>query len=209
MVQANVFIHGEYRRGACEPIVAVRSAKDFSVAERTPTFRKQIFPGKPLTLPEHHPMVEEGKPAPDFTLADQQGKKVTLSKLKGSPVVLYFYPKDDTPGCTKEACAFRDAFADYKKAGAVILGISPDDSKSHAKFVEKFDLPFPLLADHEKQVCEAYGVWKEKSMYGKKYMGVERTTFVIDKKGIVGKVFPKVRVDGHSDEVLDAVKASK
>jgi thioredoxin-dependent peroxiredoxin len=154
-------------------------------------------------------MVEEGKPAPDFTLPDQQGKKVTLSKLKGSPVVLYFYPKDDTPGCTKEACAFRDEFADYKKAGAVILGVSPDDSASHAKFAKKFDLPFPLLADHEKQVCDAYGVWKEKSMYGKKYMGVERTTFVIDKKGIVGKIFPKVKVDGHSAEVLDAIKAAK
>ena len=154
-------------------------------------------------------MVEEGKPAPEFTLADQQGNKVTLSKLKGSPVVLYFYPKDDTPGCTKEACAFRDGFADYKKAGAVILGVSPDDSKSHAKFAEKFDLPFPLLADHEKQVWEAYGVWKEKSMYGKKYMGVERTTFVIDKKGIVAKIFPKVKVDGHSAAVLDAIKASK
>jgi thioredoxin-dependent peroxiredoxin len=154
-------------------------------------------------------MVEEGKPAPDFTLADQQGKNVTLSKLKGSPVVLYFYPKDDTPGCTTEACAFRDAFADYKTAGAVILGVSPDDSASHAKFAKKFDLPFPLLADHEKQVCETYGVWKEKSMYGKKYMGVERTTFVIDKKGIVSKIFPKVKVDGHSADVLEAIKAGK
>ena len=154
-------------------------------------------------------MVEEGKPAPDFTLADQEGKKVTLSKLKGSPVVLYFYPKDDTPGCTKEACDFRDEFADYQKAGAVILGVSPDDSESHAKFAKKFDLPFPLLADHEKQVCDAYGVWKEKSMYGKTHMGVERTTFVIDKKGIVGKIFSKVKVDGHSALVLDAIKASK
>jgi thioredoxin-dependent peroxiredoxin len=154
-------------------------------------------------------MVEQGKPAPDFTLADQQGKKVTLSKLKGSPVVLYFYPKDDTPGCTKEACDFRDSFADYKKAGAVILGVSPDDSDSHAKFTKKFDLPFPLLADDEKKVCEAYGVWKEKSMYGKKYMGVERTTFVIDKTGIVSQIFPKVKVDGHSAAVLDAIKASK
>ena len=104
---------------------------------------------------------------------------------------------------------FRDAFADYKKAGAVILGVSPDDTESHAKFAKKFDLPFTLLADHEKQVCEAYGVWKEKSMYGKKYMGVERTTFVIDRKGIVAKIFPKVKVDGHSAAVLDAVKASK
>src|ERR1700677_3306428 len=143
-------------------------------------------------------MVEIGKRAPDFSLLDQNGTKVTLSKLKGSPVVLYFYPKDDTPGCTKEACDFRDAFADYKKAGAVILGVSPDNGASHAKFAKKFDLPFPLLADHEKKVCEAYGVWKEKSMYGKKYMGVERTTLVIDKKGVVSKIFAKVKVDGHS-----------
>jgi peroxiredoxin Q/BCP len=154
-------------------------------------------------------MVEAGKPAPDFTLPDQTGKNVTLSKLKGSPVVLYFYPKDDTPGCTKEACAFRDAFADYKKAGAVILGVSPDNSASHAKFAKKFELPFTLLADQANKVCAAYGVWKEKNMYGKKYMGVERTTFVIDRQGTVAKVFPKVKVDGHSVAVLDAIKASK
>jgi peroxiredoxin Q/BCP len=154
-------------------------------------------------------MAEAGKSAPDFTLPDQNGKKVTLSKLRGAPVVLYFYPKDDTPGCTKEACVFRDEFTDYKKAGAVILGVSPDDSESHAKFARKFDLPFTLLADQANKVCEAYGVWKVKNMYGKKYMGVERTTFVIDRHGIVAKVFPKVKVDGHSAAVLDAVKASK
>ena len=142
-------------------------------------------------------------------MADQTAKKVTLAKLKGSPVVLYFYPKDDTPGCTKEACAFRDAFTDYKKAGAVILGVSPDEPESHAKFAKKFDLPFTLLADPDHKVSEAYGVWKEKNMYGKKYMGVEHTTFVIDAKGIVRKVFPKVKVDGHSAAVLDAVKASR
>jgi thioredoxin-dependent peroxiredoxin len=154
-------------------------------------------------------MVETGKPAPDFTLSDQQGKKVTLSKLKGSPVVIYFYPKDDTPGCTKEACAFRDAFAEYEKAGAKILGVSPDAVESHVKFIKKYELPFTLLADTETKVCESFGVWKEKSMYGKKYMGVERTTFVIDSKGIVRQIFPKVKVDGHSDEVLEAVKACK
>jgi peroxiredoxin Q/BCP len=154
-------------------------------------------------------MVDEGRPAPDFVLADQTGSKVALSKLKGSSVVLYFYPKDDTPGCTKEACNFRDAFADYKKAGAVILGVSPDDPQSHAKFARKFDLPFVLLADPDHKVCDAYGVWKEKNMYGKKYMGVERTTFVIDAKGMVRKVFPKVKVDGHSAAVLEAIKASK
>jgi peroxiredoxin Q/BCP len=154
-------------------------------------------------------MVEAGKPAPDFTLLDQQGKKVTLSKLKGSPVILYFYSKDDTPGCTKQACGFRDAFADYEKAGAKVIGVSPDDVASHAKFTKKYDLPFTLLADSGNKVCEAFGVWKEKSMYGKRYMGVERTTFVIDAKGVVRLVFPKVKVQGHSDAVLDALKAAK
>jgi thioredoxin-dependent peroxiredoxin len=152
-------------------------------------------------------MVETGKHAPDFTLVDQHGNKVTLSNLKGSPVVLYFYPKDDTPGCTKEACAFRDEFADYKAAGAKILGVSPDPVGSHAKFVKKYELPFPLLADTDHSVCELFGVWKEKSMYGKKYMGVERTTFVLDGKGIVRRVFSKVKVDGHSSAVLEAVRA--
>jgi len=150
-------------------------------------------------------MIEAGTSAPDFTLTDQNGKKVTLSKLKGSPVVLYFYPKDDTPGCTKEACGFRDAFADYKRAGATILGVSPDSMESHTKFAKKFDLPFALLADADRKVCEAYGVWKEKSMYGKKFMGVERTTFVIDAKGVVRSVFPRVKVDGHVSAVLEAV----
>jgi len=153
-------------------------------------------------------MVEVGKPAPDFTLQDQLGNKVTLSKLKGSPIVLYFYPKDNTPGCTKEACAFRDAFAEYEKLGAKILGVSPDGVETHAKFIEKHELPFTLLADTERKVCEAYGVWKEKNMYGKKSMGVERTSFVIDSKGIVRQVFPRVKVDGHSDAVLTAIKAA-
>jgi peroxiredoxin Q/BCP len=154
-------------------------------------------------------MIEVGKPAPDFSLSDQDGKKVTLSKLKGSPVVLYFYPKDDTPGCTTEACSFRDESAAFKKKGAVILGVSPDDTESHAKFAKKFDLPFPLLADVGNKICDEYGVWKEKNMYGRKYMGVERTTFVIDGKGIVRQVFPKVKVDGHTAAVLEALAAVK
>jgi peroxiredoxin Q/BCP len=152
-------------------------------------------------------MIAEGQKAPDFTLPDQDGKDVTLSKQKGKPVVLYFYPKDDTPGCTTEACAFRDARADYEKAGATVLGVSPDDAKSHAKFVKKFELNFPLLADVGAKVCNDYGVWKEKSMYGRTYMGVERTTFVIDRDGFVRKVFPKVRVEGHAGAVLEAIKA--
>jgi peroxiredoxin Q/BCP len=150
-------------------------------------------------------MVEVGQPAPDFTLFDQDGQEVTLSSLKGSPVILYFYPKDDTPGCTRQACGFRDAFAEYEKAGVKILGISPDDSQSHTRFIKKFDLPFTLLADVDKQVCQAYDVWKEKNMYGKKSMGIVRTTFVIDANGIVAKIFPRVKVDGHSEAVLKAV----
>jgi thioredoxin-dependent peroxiredoxin len=152
-------------------------------------------------------MIEEGQPAPDFTLFDQEGKAVTLSKLKGSPIVLYFYPKDDTPGCTTEACAFRDAEADHQALGAKVLGVSPDDVKSHAKFAAKHGLKFPLLADTETKVCQLFGVWKEKSMYGRTYMGVERTTVVIDGEGMVRKVFHKVKVPGHSDSVIEALRA--
>jgi peroxiredoxin Q/BCP len=154
-------------------------------------------------------MVDVGQKAPDFALTNQDGQPVTLSEFRGSPVVLYFYPKDDTPGCTKEACAFRDAFSEYRKRGAVILGVSPDDPASHAKFARKFELPFTLVADPEHTLCEAYGVWKEKNMYGRKSMGVERTTFVIDANGVVRHVFPKVKVDGHSDAIMKALDAVK
>jgi thioredoxin-dependent peroxiredoxin len=150
-------------------------------------------------------MIEVGQVAPDFSLSDQAGKSVSLSGCKGFPVILYFYPKDDTPGCTKEACAFRDAFADYRKRGAAILGVSPDDPASHAKFAAKFELPFRLLADAGHKVCETYGVWKEKNMYGRKSMGVERSTFVIDADGVVRAVFARVKVDGHSDAVIAAL----
>jgi thioredoxin-dependent peroxiredoxin len=152
-------------------------------------------------------MIEAGRPAPDFTLSDQNGQTITLSQFRGTPVVLYFYPKDDTPGCTKEACAFRDARVDYEAAGAKLIGVSPDSPASHRKFTEKYQLSFTLVADPEKRACQDYGVWKEKNMYGKKSMGVERTTFVIDGAGIVRKVFPRVKVDGHADQVLDAIKS--
>ena len=146
-----------------------------------------------------------GQKAPDFTVMDDQGEKVKLADLKGKKVVLYFYPKDDTPGCTKEACAFRDGIDKIKKRGAVVLGVSADSVESHKKFKSKFDLNFPLLADSDKKMVEAYGVWKEKSMYGKKYMGIERTTFVIDENGKITHIFPKVKVDQHYDEVLEAL----
>jgi peroxiredoxin Q/BCP len=146
-----------------------------------------------------------GQKAPDFTVLNDQGEKVKLSDLKGKKIVLYFYPKDDTPGCTKEACAFRDGIAQIKKKGAVVLGVSADSVESHQKFKKKFDLNFPLLADTDKKLVEGYGVWKEKSMYGKKYMGIERTTFVIDEEGKISHIFPKVKVDEHYEEVLKAL----
>lgn len=151
--------------------------------------------------------IEEGAKAPDFTLAADDGKKVKLKDLHGSPVVLYFYPKDDTPGCTKEACAFRDRKKELEKLGAKVLGVSADDVASHVKFRDKFELNFPLLADTDHAVAEAYGAWREKNMYGKKSMGIQRSTFLIDSEGKVCKVWKKVSVDGHDEEVLAALKA--
>jgi peroxiredoxin Q/BCP len=149
--------------------------------------------------------IQEGSKAPDFTLATDSGEKLKLSTLKGKNVVLYFYPKSDTPGCTTEACEFRDQNAAYAKADTVVLGVSPDPVKAQAKFRTKFDLPFTLLADEEHAVAEKYGVWVEQGMYGKKYMGVERSTFIIDKEGKIAKIFPKVKPAGHAAEVLAAL----
>ena len=149
----------------------------------------------------------EGEQAPEFTLESDEGKQVSLKSLRGAPVVLYFYPKDDTSGCTTEACEFRDLFPRFEAGGAVVLGVSPDDVKSHVKFKKKYGLPFTLLADTEKEAAQAYGVWKEKSMYGRKYMGVERTTFLIDAKGKVARVFEKVKPAGHAAEVQEALAA--
>lgn len=151
-------------------------------------------------------MPETGKKAPPFSVFDSNGVKVSLNDFKGRKVVLYFYPKDNTSGCTKEACDFRDFFPDFKKLKAAVIGISPDSVESHKKFVQKLNLPFILLSDEKKEVVQKYGVWKEKSMYGKKYMGVERTTFVINEKGKIVKIFPKVKVDGHVEEVIRSLK---
>ena len=150
-------------------------------------------------------MIEEGKPAPDFELATDAGERVKLSDYRGQPVVLYFYPKDDTPGCTVEASGFRDSFADFEQRGAVVLGVSPDDEASHVKFKNKFSLPFTLLADPEHEVADQYGVWGEKKYAGKTYLGVSRTTFVIDAEGNVAKVMHNVKPDGHPDQVLAAL----
>ncbi len=150
--------------------------------------------------------LEVGTKAPAFTLASDSGKKLSLSQFQGKPVVLYFYPKDDTPGCTKEACAFRDASNQLKELGAVVLGVSPDDEETHAKFRDKFQLNFPLLADPDHSLAEAYGAWREKNMYGKKSMGVQRSTYLIAPDGTIAKVWKKVSVDGHDAAVLEAIK---
>lgn len=150
--------------------------------------------------------VEEGKKAPVFTLTADNGSKVKLADLKGSPVVLYFYPKDDTPGCTREACAFRDRQSDLAQLGARVFGVSPDPVESHVKFRDKHGLNFPLLADPTHAVAEKYGAWREKNMYGKKSMGIQRSTFLIDAEGKVAKVWKRVSVDGHDQQVIDALK---
>lgn len=150
--------------------------------------------------------LKTGDSAPDFTLPDQEGNEITLSSLIGKNVVLYFYPKDDTPGCTKEACQFRDSFPDFQNVNAMVLGISADSVKSHKKFVDKYKLSFPLLSDESKNVINMYNVWKQKSMFGKKYMGIERTTYIIDKDGIIRSIFNKVRVPKHHKQVLSVLK---
>jgi peroxiredoxin Q/BCP len=147
-----------------------------------------------------------GQKAPEFTVQDDSGKTVRLSDFKGKKVVLYFYPKDDTPGCTKEACNFRDTLGVLRKQGAVVLGVSADSVESHRKFKAKFDLNFPLLADTDRKIIEDYDVWKEKSMYGRKYMGIERTTYIIGKDGKITHIFPKVKVTEHADEVRAALE---
>ena len=149
--------------------------------------------------------LKEGDVAPDFSVATNGGGKISLADYKGKNVILYFYPKDDTPGCTKEACGFRDGFSQFKKRGAIILGVSPDSVKSHDKFVEKFKLPFLLLADEDKKIVEAYGVWGEKTFMGRKYMGTHRVTFLIGEDGRIKKIWPQVKPDEHPAEVLAAL----
>jgi peroxiredoxin Q/BCP len=149
--------------------------------------------------------LKEGDAAPDFSVATNGGGKISLAGFKGKNVILYFYPKDDTPGCTKEACAFRDHFADFRKKGAVVLGVSTDPVKSHDNFAEKFKLPFTLLADEDKKIVEAYGVWGEKSFMGRKYLGTHRVTFLIGPDGCIKKIWPQVKPEEHAAEVLAAL----
>ena len=150
--------------------------------------------------------IEVGKTAAAFTLPDANGKKVSLKSLRGKWVVLYFYPRDNTPGCTKEACAFKEAQGDFQAADAVVIGVSGDSEESHARFARKFDLPFTLLADKDYKVCTKYGVYREKNMYGKKSMGIVRSTFIIDPNGKIVKIYPRVKVDGHAAAVLDFIR---
>ena len=150
-------------------------------------------------------LVEEGERAPDFSLVSDSGAAVALSSFRGRPVVLYFYPKDDTPGCTTQACGIRDVYSEFSDRGAVVLAVSPDDEASHVRFKEKYSLPFTLLADPEHEVAEEYGVWKERNLYGKKSMGIERSTFVIDAGGNVSKVMRRVKPDTHAADVLAAL----
>ncbi len=147
-------------------------------------------------------MVKEGNKAPAFSAKDQDGNRVKLADFKGKKVALYFYPRDMTPGCTKQACSLRDGFADLKKKNIVVLGVSTDDEAKHQKFIAKYDLPFTLIADTDNKVSEKYGVWVEKNMYGKKYMGIKRTTFLIDEEGRIKKIMAKVKVGEHADQVL-------
>ena len=149
--------------------------------------------------------IEPGKKAPAFNLQADDGNKIRLSELQGSPVVLYFYPRDNTPGCTREACAFRDRQKELKKLGAQVFGVSPDGLESHVKFRDKFNLNFPLLVDSDHKMAEKYGAWREKNMYGKKSMGIQRSTYLIDASGKVAKVWKRVKVDGHDQQVLDAL----
>lgn len=166
---------------------------------------QQLLPAKEMFMADAQ-WLEAGSKAPAFTLKDQHGKSVKLSDFKGQSVVVYFYPKDDTPGCTKEACGFRDQQADLQQLGAVVLGISPDDSASHGKFATKYELNFPLLADIEHQVAEKFGAWREKNLYGKVSLGIQRSTFLIDATGKVARVWKRVQVDGHDQQVLSALR---
>lgn len=153
--------------------------------------------------------LKEGERAPGFIATTNTGEQLALADLKGKPVVLYFYPKDDTPGCTKQACGIRDAYEDFRNTGAVVLGVSPDPVKSHVKFINKFELPFTLLADEDKAISQAYGVWGEKSFMGRKYMGNHRVTFLIDASGEIAKIWPAVKPESHAEEVLAALRQLK
>lgn len=170
--------------------------------KKSSTKKKSTPRKKNTTVESSEALLKPGQKAPSFSLMNDQGEKVSLKDFSGKKLIVYFYPKDNTPGCTQESCDFRDQFSRLKKAGVEVVGVSKDSVASHLKFKTKFDFPFSLLSDSEGEMCESYGVWKEKSLYGKKYMGIERTTFLIDEKGKIMKVYPKVSVKGHVDAIL-------
>ncbi|MFM8414221.1 MAG: thioredoxin-dependent thiol peroxidase [Planctomycetota bacterium] len=194
------------RKPAAKKPAAKQAAAKKPVAKKT-SAKKPAAKQPPAKASAGPAWPKEGSKAPDFTATAHDGTKVTLAALKGRPVVLYFYPKDDTPGCTVEACGFRDAHAQFGRHKAVVLGVSPDSPRSHEKFRTKFKLPFTLLADERHELAEKYGAWREKSMYGKAFMGIARSTFVIDAAGRIAKVFTGVKPEGHDREVLAAVAA--
>lgn len=181
-------------------------SRNSSTKSKTASTPKTKKPAQQSPRTVATPELQVGDPAPAFSLPDDTGHIVHSSELRGKKVVVYFYPKDDTPGCTTEACSFRDGIQELRKSGAVVFGVSADSVSSHRKFSDKFQLNFPLLSDESKAMIQAYGVWKEKSMYGRKYMGIERTTVVINEDGTIRNVFPKVKVNGHFTEVLQALK---
>ena len=171
-------------------------------AKKATKKRAVAKPGAAKPAPSSIPATEEGRPAPDFELTDASGRRVRSSDLRGKPFVLYFYPKDNTPGCTAEACGFRDSLNRFSESGVKVLGVSPDSGQSHQRFIDKYGLNFPLLSDGEKTVAQAYGVWVKKQNYGREYMGIQRSTFLVDENGIVRRAWRGVRVPGHVDEVL-------
>ena len=173
---------------------------------KTASTPKTKKPAQQSPRPAATSELQVGDPAPAFSLPDDTGRIVNSSELRGKKVVVYFYPKDDTPGCTTEACSFRDGIQELRKSGAIVFGVSADSVSSHRKFSDKFQLNFPLLSDESKAMIQAYGVWKEKSLYGRKYMGIERTTVVINEDGTIRNIFPKVKVNGHFTEVLQALR---
>jgi peroxiredoxin Q/BCP len=204
--------HAAGKRAPAKKAVAKKSVATKSVATKAATAKpgatKKPVAAKPLTAKATEPAwPREGSPAPNFTAVAHDGSTVRLAALKGRPVVLYFYPKDDTPGCTVEACGFRDAHAAFGRHKAVVLGVSPDSAKSHVRFRDKHGLPFTLLADEDHALAEKYGAWRAKSMYGKSFMGIARSTFVIDAAGRIAKAFTSVKPQGHEQEVLAAVAA--
>jgi peroxiredoxin Q/BCP len=194
------------KKAAVKPAAKKTTGLKKAAVAKKATAAKPVASKTPKKAAKVAPVVESllkvGQKAPAFTLMNHAGQKVSLKDFAGKKLVIYFYPKDDTPGCTKESCDFRDQFEPVKKNGAVIIGVSKDSVASHLKFKTKYSLPFDLLSDEEGKMCEAYGVWKEKSMYGRKYMGIERSTFIVDESGKIAKIYPKVSVTGHVDEVL-------